>query len=173
MNKISFKLRFNKKYINKWANEYDSDSDNDKDLIRIKTRIQKNCFLNLGDLKKVCKWKSPRSAWNVDKNSDDYVKELSKYVLSTKNERARIEIPTLFDGVRWPTSSVILHFFHKDQYPILDFRALWSLSVKVPAKYDFDFWWGYTKYCRKIANQNKITMRTLDRALWKYSKENQ
>jgi hypothetical protein len=39
--------------------------------------------------------------------------------------------------------------------------------------YDFDLWWCYVCTCREIAAQAGVDMRTLDRALWQYSKENQ
>jgi hypothetical protein len=72
---------------------------------------------------------------------------------------------------------VLLHFGHTDPYPILDFRALWSLGVDVPADahgfYDFPLWWEYTKFCRDLADACGVPMRVLDRALWRYSKENQ
>ena len=35
-------------------------------------------------------------------------------------------------GVRWPTASVLLHFGHRDRYPILDYRALEALGVPSP-----------------------------------------
>jgi hypothetical protein len=81
---------------------------------------------------------------------------------------------TLLQGVEWPTASVLLHFGHRDLYPILDYRALWSLQVEPPkAGYDFEFWREYTKSCRELARQAELDMRTLDRALWQYSRENQ
>ena len=88
-------------------------------------------------------------------------------------ERSRIELLTLLDGVSWPTASVILHLFHQDRYPLLDFRALWSIGLDVPSQYSFAFWWSYVEFCREVAQRNAIDMRTLDRALWQYSKENQ
>jgi hypothetical protein len=39
--------------------------------------------------------------------------------------------------------------------------------------YEFSFWWEYTQFCRKLAAEAGVSMRTLDRALWQYSKENQ
>ncbi len=59
------------------------------------------------------------------------------------------------------------------KYPIIDFRALWSLQVNVPNKYTFEFWRKYVQYCRKIARENHVDLRILDKALWQYSKENQ
>jgi hypothetical protein len=68
----------------------------------------------------------------------------------------------------------MLHFAHRDLYPILDFRALWSLGhEKPPAFYTFDFWWEYVQSCRARAKECGVSMRVLDRALWQFSKENQ
>jgi hypothetical protein len=74
----------------------------------------------------------------------------------------------------WPTASVLLHFAHVERYPILDFRALWSLSILKPkGQYKFQFWWEYVQICRNIADKRGVEMRMLDRALWQYSNENQ
>jgi len=70
---------------------------------------------------------------HVEDNPEEYVKEITAFALGATTERSRIEVLTNLDGVRWPTASVILHFFHKEPYPIMDFRALWSVSLDVPA----------------------------------------
>jgi hypothetical protein len=91
------------------------------------------------------------------------------------SERLQIEVLRLLKGVEWPVASVLLHWGHRDQYPVLDFRALWSLGIErneIPP-YDFDFWWDYVRYCRKVSDRTRICMRILDRALWQYSKEHQ
>ena len=124
-------------------------------------------------LEKIAHWKSPRSAGHVNNNTGEYVKEITGFALEAKEERSRIEILTVLSGVECPTASVILHFFHPDPYPILDYRALWSLNTEVPKQYDFSFWWSYVEACRKLAQQFGVNMRVLDRALWSYSKKHQ
>jgi hypothetical protein len=79
----------------------------------------------------------------------------------------------LLTGVKWPTASVFLHFALPDCYPILDFRALWSLKTEVPAQYSFRFWSSYADFCRKLLAQAGVSMRVLDQALWKYSEIHQ
>jgi hypothetical protein len=75
---------------------------------------------------------------------------------------------------RLADASVLLHFGQKDPYPILDFRALWSLGLdEGPSVYNFKFWWEYVECCRDLRTKAGTTMRTLDRALWQYSKEHQ
>ena len=142
-------------------------------MLDLKPRVRQRGYLAKEDLKAVAHWKSPRNAGHVEKNSEDYVAEITQFALATKCERVRVESLTLLDGVSWPTASVILHFFHRDCYPILDVRALWSASGDEPSQYSFEFWWRYVEFCRKTAQTVGVDMRTLDKALWQYSKENQ
>ena len=104
---------------------------------------------------------------------EEFIRDVTGTALSTNNERLRIEVLTLLSGVNWPTASVLLHFGHTEPYPILDFRALWSLGLQPPSQYNFEFWWAHTQFCRKLATRCKVSMRTLDQALWQFSKSNQ
>lgn len=172
-------LRFDLNKIQSLADKYCTDSPDEAHLERRfleranSIAQQREPALDLALLKDVARWKSPRSAHHVDRNCDEYVREVTAVALSTSSERLRIESLTLLDGVSWATASVILHFFHRDRYPILDFRALWSVQAEEPNEYTFDFWWKYVLYCRGLADQAQVDMRTLDRALWKHSKRHQ
>ena len=166
------KLRFHEKKIHYWADRYEYPR-TETELIRLRKSVLTEKQVTKSQLRLVCRWKAPRSAGHVEKNDNNFVKEITGFALSTTNERARIEVLTVLDGVLWPTASVILHLFHSDRYPILDFRALWSVTVAIPVKYTFEFWWPYVEFCRGLARRNNVDMRTLDRALWQFSKENQ
>lgn len=165
-----FKLKFTQRALPGLVSRYEYATGN---LFNLKPKIDKQGFLTKADLWKVARWKSPRSAGHTEKNTDDFVREISGIAFTSKNERVRIEVLSLLNGVQWPTASVILHFFHKDPYPILDFRALYSISIEEPPDYGFGFWWSYVEFCRRLAKQSGLSMRDLDRALWQYSKENQ
>lgn len=168
-----FNLKFARDEIQYWASRYPIHTDNDVETV-IAPQVRKRGFYTKEDLIEVCYWKTPRSKPLVESNSEGYIKEVTRTALSTSDERLRIEVLTLLAGVGWPTASVLLHFGHSDWYPILDFRALWSLGIeKPPAIYDFAFWWQYNQYCRQIAAETGVSMRILDRALWQYSDENQ
>lgn len=131
-------------------------------------------YLTKQEFLMVCAWKTPRSKPRCESNDEEYVREISALVMQrTTSERLRIEAWTLLSGVKWPTASVFLHFGFPDNYPIIDFRALWSLRAEVPAKYNFEFWEKYTQACRRIARKAGVTMRILDQALWKYSELSQ
>lgn len=161
-----FSLRFNisqipvltEKYVN--SKEYTTTSEMYIER-KIAPRTQRTGYFTLEDFLVVCKLKSPRSFKQCKLNSPEFIKVVTHAALSSSHEQFRIECLTLLRGVSWPTASVLLHFGSMDPYLILDFRALWSLQIPVPKRYDFTFWWSYTEYCRKLANRAGVSMRTL------------
>ncbi|MCP3675127.1 MAG: hypothetical protein GY829_11750 [Gammaproteobacteria bacterium] len=165
-------LRFDESQIERIASQYEYPRE-ETDLMQLPEIIQHNGFLNKEQLQLVAKWKSPRSAKHVEKNTNEYIKDVTSFAFSTSNERSRIESLVIIDGVSWPTASVLLHLFHADPYPILDFRALWSANLEKPKQYSYSFWQPYVSFCREVAKRNNVSMRELDRAMWQYSKENQ
>lgn len=164
-------LVFDENSIGTWAARY-AYAEEDADLVALVPLVRETGWLSLDQLRQVARWKSRRSARRVRANDEDYVRAVTAFALQTDSERARIEALTLLDGVGWPTASVILHFFHCERYPILDFRALSSVGEEEPNQYTFGFWWSYVGFCRALADRTGHDMRTLDRALWAYSKEN-
>jgi hypothetical protein len=154
-----------------YAEKYYDPRENEMENV-VGPRLRKNAFCSLDDLITIGNWKSPRIRRHILANSDGDVKEISRIALCSGNERVRIGALQLISGVSWAMASVILHFGFDNQYPILDFRALWTLQA-MPKVYTFDFWWEYTLFCRQMASEHGVTMRVLDRALWQYSKEHQ
>lgn len=139
----------------------------------IGARARRNGSLSKPDFLALCRWKTPRSASKCASNSEAFVLEATRIAFSSPVEEMRVGALTLLRGVSWPTASTILHFCHRDPYPLLDYRAIWSIGMAQPAQYTFAFWWSYVERCRAMANRNGVCMRTLDRALWQFSKENQ
>lgn len=165
-------LRFEKSRIPYWANRYDYPGDAEVEAVARENKqrgsLARKEFLSL------CRWKTPRSQPKCARNTEALIREATAIALSTGHEELRVGALLVLHGVSWPTASVILHFWHNDPYPILDFRALWSLGLdKKPTYYTFDFWWKYVEFCRGLAEECNVSMRTLDRALWQYSAENQ
>ncbi|MFC1531146.1 hypothetical protein ACFL5T_02765 [Gemmatimonadota bacterium] len=171
----AFRLRFDPAAVPEIASRYSYQYESDEREIEesIAPAVREQGYFSKDQLLTVCRWKSPRTKSRVIRNTDDYVQEVTRTALSTPNERMRIEVLTLLTGVGWPTASVLLHFGHSDRYPILDYRALWSVSSEPPNVFDFSFWRDYTEFCRETADGCGVSMRTLDRALWQYSKEDQ
>jgi len=140
----------------------------------LRPQIQSQCYIEREQLLCVCKWKSPRSVPKAEPNTENYVKEITSFVFHTQDERARIEALTLLDGVQWPTASAILHFCISSNYPIIDVRALWALGIEIKShQYAYELWEEYVMYCRSIASEAGVSLRTLDKALWQYAKEEQ
>ena len=135
---------------------------------------RKRGYLDRYEFLEIARWKSPRTQPRCAENGEAFVEEVTRIAFSTPNEQVAIQVLTILRGVSWPTASVVLHFCSPRPYPILDFRALWSLSVPVSdAEYDFALWSAYVKATRTLADKHGLDMRTLDRALWAYSKVNQ
>jgi hypothetical protein len=173
------RLRFPESQINEFAELYVKEM-SEKDRISTDAIIldvfpsyEQKGYLTRNEFLTVCEWKSPRSRPRCESNEESFIEEVSRLVLTAKSERIKIQAWTLLDGVQWPTASVFLHFAFPNQYPILDFRALWSLTMDVPSSYTYPFWEKYINYCRILARQAGVTMRILDQALWKYSEIHQ
>lgn len=166
------RCKFKLSEIKYWAGEYGDPADDAK-AEWVGRQARARGWLTRDELVTLAAWKSTRIKHHAAANDEDFVRDVTGLVLCTSNERLRIESLTLLRGVGWPMGSVILHFCHSDRYPILDFRALWSLGEAVPDRYDFPFWRRYVEICRSLACRAGVEMRTLDRALWGYSKVKQ
>ena len=164
-------LRFSICDVAKHAARYEI-NDRERRLEDAKDSVLSRGYMTKPELQLLAEWKATRSAGHIKKNSEAYIEDVTGFALAAQDERSRIQSLTILDGVAWPTASCILHLFHPDPYPILDFRALWSLSLAVPKQYKFDFWMPYVDVSRNLARQAKTDMRSLDRALWQYSKVN-
>lgn len=135
--------------------------------------VKERGYLLKSELQTVGEWKSARIRPRLAKNSDGLVKETTRLALATGEPRLAAHILMALDGVALPVASTILHWFHSDPFPILDFRAVWSLGIPEPKSYSWSFWEEYVTLTRALAKEWNTNMRTLDRALWQYSFERQ
>lgn len=167
-----FKLRFPENKIQYWSDRYSYPSE---DLIEesIALSAKKRGYLRKEEFIAICRWKTARSQRLVKANRPESVEAVTRTALESRHENVKIGVLLLLKGISFPTASVILHFCDKQPYPIIDYRALWSLGFEKPPVYTFDFWLEYTGYVRQLARRSKQTMRAVDRALWQYSKEHQ
>lgn len=140
-----------------------------KEWFKLHRYLDREHFIKLG----LWKSKRPKKNYESEENDDLTVTEITKFALSSKNERVKIKSLMVLKGVSWPVASVILHFANPDQYPILDFRVIWSLGWQQPVQYSFDFWQRYVNELSRIAGEQHFSLRDLDKALWQYSKEKQ
>jgi hypothetical protein len=140
---------------------------------QIGSAARRRGYLTRKEFLAICRWKTPRSYQRCASNRPAFVEEVTRLAFATRDEELKIKLLLLLSGVSWPTASVILHFCDRRRYPILDYRALWSLGVDRLPAYTFRFWLQYVTYVRNLSTRTGHDMRTIDLALWQYSKEHQ
>ena len=167
----------NKDWIEDLAKKYDEDNKKENELEyeiikSIEIKGLPLLYITKDTLKKIAKWKSARVMGHIEKNDEQYVKEVTQVSLSTKNEKLKIEILTLLNGVQIRMASAILFFCFKEQYTVMDYRAWDSLKAldKINGEISdtFECWQKYNEICQEIAKQNGVSLRELDKALWQY-----
>ncbi len=170
LNSYHYQLNFDPFDIPFWASRYVIVRD--EDVEKLARGIMARGFLTKKELIAICRWKTPNSVPQVSSNSAEYVEAATFTALSTPYEKMRIEVLMSLNGVSWSNSSAVLHYGHQADYPIIDYRSLGCLIVNpVPTSF-YDLWWGYTRFCRQLIEQVGVSMRTLDRALQQYFREN-
>lgn len=176
---MTLELQFPKSEIKQWAERYlKALKPKEKELEdeieqELAARVKREGYLHQNDFQRICKWKTGgRTEHWYKENEPAFVKVVTQTAFSSSNEKFRIVALGMLKGVDWPTASALLHFGHPDPYPVLDAYALHAVGIQEPQKYNFEMWQSYTGYCRKLAAECKVDMRTLDRALWQYGKEN-
>lgn len=168
-----FKLRFKEAQLPAWAERY-SYRANDRELRGpLRHAVLARGFLERAEFLRICHWKTVRSRSRCEQNSGFHIKTITRASFSSGDETIKMDLLRTLSGVEWPTASTLLHFCDRRPYPILDYRALWSLGIDKPPHYDMPFWLEYLAFSRRLAGRTGLEIRDVDRALWQYSKENQ
>ena len=168
-----FKLRFPVADIPEWAAGYSYDESDARFLNEVRPAVRRRGYLTPAEFRDLCYWKTPRSQSRCRQNTADDIRVLTRAALATSDEGLKMDLLRRLRGVEWPTASTLLHFCDRRPYPILDYRALWSLGHARPPHYTMPFWLGYVAYVRELTRRSGYPMRTVDRALWQYSKARQ
>jgi hypothetical protein len=164
-------LRFPAHKIPDWASRFPG-SGGDRVLDSIRARVRERGYLTRAEFLTLCEWKSPRSRPHCLENSERAIQVVTRAAFASPDEEVKVELLRVLRGVEWATASTILHACDARPYPILDVRALWSLGY-TGAHVTLDLWLEYVACTRSLAAELGLGMRTLDRALWQYSKERQ
>ena len=166
----NFEPQFDPDDIGWWARRY-AYADDTRMVEVIGPRTRARGYYTKADFLELVNWKARRVASRAAKNPASAIEEVTRVALGASTEELRIWVPQALSFVAWPIASVLLHFGHRDPYPILDFRALEALGVAKPAVYSMPFWLAYVDATRRLAAEHNVDMRTLDQALWQWSKE--
>ena len=142
--------------------------------MKIKCSVEDKGYLTKRELIKMGGWKRHTLPSQMVKNPDGHVEKITAEVFSLDDDWEKLEKLMDrcqgLDGVRQPVASTILHLYDPERYPIFDIHALRSIRIKKEdVEGDKKFWEKYVKFCRAKAECHGVCMRTLDRALYKFS----
>ena len=165
-----------KSKIQHWAGKYPVDYD--ICIENLVCEVKKKGYLTKCELIELAKWKvrKKRNTFrNVIKNHPNDVKKFTRNAfLKTDANNSMRCLLRQYDGLKgvgWAVGSAILHWFHECRYPIWDRHARWSVQLD-KNNGSFKSWKAYVDFCRDIADEYEVCMRTLDRALIIYGKNN-
>ena len=148
MSVIAFRKGLNGSAIAKWAAKYDSNTDLHVECV-LAPVVRERGYFGKQEFIEVCEWKSPRSKSRCSMNSASDIESITRVALGVLSDDLKLNMLSVLHGVNWPTASVLLHFGTDNLYPILDYRALWSLGFDTPPIYNVLFWWSYVSFAAR------------------------
>ncbi len=127
-------------------------------------------YLSQSELRQMAKWKDRFVPSKIDKNRPGLIEKITGEAFGLDDDWEKMEKLKEIYGVAASVASVILHLYDEKKYPILDVHALRTIGIdNQKANYDEPFWRKYVNFCHTEAKRYNVSMRALDRALYKYS----
>jgi thermostable 8-oxoguanine DNA glycosylase len=117
-------------------------------------------------------WFYARLARAFDSNLCEDVRTILKRVqaMVTKGDGGDAVAELLkLKGVQVPTASAFLANIYPKKFTVIDQLALRALGVN---DQNIAFYLYYNDECSRLATENRVSKRTLDRALWEWGKTN-
>jgi hypothetical protein len=155
----------------------------------ISSEFQRRGYISRDELRKIGKWKAGgRIDHHIRKNSPSAVEDQSELALQSSSDEGAVEELTKLTGVRVPMASTILTMAKPTDFAIIDYRALRALGVVKPELLDAQSYTDYSTFMecfrnptsegyvfymdavREIAQQEGLSTREVDMALWAYDK---
>jgi hypothetical protein len=133
---------------------------------------------SLANLEAIVRWKSERVVRYLIANSNEKIKN-ALVVAASPNATTGDAVKALVDlhGVHIPMASAILSAIYPERYTVLDYRALEALGH---SRHDVRFYEEYLAFCKRLVESEIVKpqgdlpaptpLRTLDRALWQWSR---
>lgn len=157
-------------FVGYWSNRYSESSLEKKLLNEVHAAVAKRGYFTRDEFLEVGRWKSARAKTYQHRNATEDIEDVTRMALAAP-ERLAHRILDMLAGVNIPMASALLTVADPARFTITDFRALETLHVyreigskKLPYP-------TYLTVCRAIAERVGTNLRTLDRALWQWSKE--
>jgi len=166
-----FVLQFDVSEIPRLAARYLVDDQGaDDEALRAGREISSGSY-SRDNLQVIFRWKTGgRGISRLNRNTDEEIADALQLAVRAAADRSAVAVLCGLNGV--PVASAILTVINPERFTIIDFRALESLGITDrQAYYTIDFLIDYIQFCRGLASQCRVGLRTLDRALWQWSKE--
>lgn len=168
-------MPLDKDTIKEYAAKYDAKvagKKDERDEAALRVWFKNNKYLDKQHFMQLCMWKTPRQKNNYEMNQDEDIEMTTRGLFATDDHEKRIYALDNLRGVGYPVASAILHFSFPDVYSIIDFRTIESLGWgKPPSSYRYGYWERYFMKIQEIAKNVNESIRTVDKALWMWSKE--
>ena len=177
-----FQLQPAEAELQQLAEQYWQDSgEKDRELERIAFEAGeaiRNGDYTLTNLEAIVRWKSERAVHYLIGNSNEKIRRALAIAASPDSTtEAAVRALLELHGVDLLVASAILAAIFPERYTVLDYRALEALGH---ARHDVRFYEEYLDFCKRLAESNIVRpqselpaptpLRTLDRALWEWSR---
>lgn len=119
-------------------------------------------------------WKTKnRGKSRIQNNDDERIESVLRKVVESNGEppSASIEALTSLSGVGVPVASAVMAAIFPERFTVIDFRALDALGANEYSTTSIEEYLKYTSYCKNLAAEWHLSLRDLDRALWKWSEK--
>jgi|SRR5580704_2193958 hypothetical protein len=124
----------------------------------------------------IYRWKSARSVRHLSRNDPADIDKCLLEAMRAPSDRsamiALVRVATTgtgLHGFQIPVASAVLTAIDLRHHTVIDYKALSSLGCP-NFTLSVDFYLEYLAACRDIAGRLEIDLRTLDRALWQWWK---
>jgi hypothetical protein len=174
-------------FVTRWSKRYlDDDSvaiaKENKLLTHVGYAVRQRGWYTKPELIQVGEWKARgRIRSRLSQNSASDVKKITRTALAAPEESQHLILDTLH-GVAVPMASALLMVWDPERHTVLDVRAFAALErlrrrglleEEVPEREgQYPPYPAYLQCCRAIAKRLGVSLRDLDRALWKWNEMN-
>jgi hypothetical protein len=142
---------------------------------RLKRRLARRrargpLYLTRAELRWLGEWKTPRVRPQIARNSEAGVRRETGAAFDARTDAARLRALLGLRGVGVAVASVVLHFAEPARNPIYDVRvraALRRSGLRRRFPPTPRGWEAYAATLRGLAARYGVSLRTLDKALWR------
>jgi hypothetical protein len=169
-------VRLDREFVEFWGQRYLDEEllQRERDLFdKVGPVMRETGFGTAAQVGAIVAWKSPRTRTYFKRNDPQDVADLTRLAFAAP-PHLRHRVLGLLHGVAPRVASAILTVYDPDQFTVFDFRAVESLHklghLDSPRVAEITYI-RHVEECRSLATECGLPLRDLDRALWKWSKD--